>query len=179
MTIIHKESLHQRAEQLESKSLNGMKLLLVKELKPVDTPPRAVFEVYFNNNKEIASFITGDSSVAQSLFSISGGHRIFGGSDTDEVKVVEIQGNSQDDTGLILTVTPIGDYSTYTLQLKHSKIDPLFSRINFKFRPGCFNIDCASPWKSAPAPKSEPVIDYLAKDYDSFKHTLINAMRIR
>src|SRR5262249_24548804 len=42
--------------------------------------------------------------------------------------------------------------------------------------PGCFNTDCAPDWSPAPPRASEPLIDYLAKDFDSFKHAMIVAM---
>jgi len=77
------------------------------------------------------------------------------------------------------TVEPIGDYSTYTLNINNKNIDPIFNEIKFKFRPGCFNINCAPDWQIASKPEIEPEIDYLAKDFDSFKHTLVNAMAKR
>jgi len=90
---------------------------------------------------------------------------------------------------LRLTVVPIGDYSTYTLALRdpdptkpntpYPGIDPIFHAIEFKFRPGCFNLNCAPTFTKAAAAPGEPVIDYLAKDYDSFKHVLIGALQER
>lgn len=83
-----------------------------------------------------------------------------------------------------LVVRPIGDYSAYTLGLNTSGIpntliDPLFAGIRFKFRPGCFNNNCAPEWETALPPLEEPVIDYLAKDYNSFRQTMIAAMSSR
>ena len=176
MAIIDKEALKDRAGELKAKSLNGMKLILIKDLKASIIPSQAILEVYFYNTNEIANFKTTNPSTAQTLFTISGGHRILGGTDNGQVRVVKIQENSANSTGLFLTIEPIGDYSTYTLHLNHPKIDPLLNKIDFKFRPGCFNIDCAPAWEKHPPRKIDPVIDYLAKDYDSFKHTLINAM---
>jgi hypothetical protein len=57
-------------------------------------------------------------------------------------------------------------------------MDPIFSELPFKFRPGCFNL-CTPEWQTPPKPKQDPVIDYLAKDYDSFKHTMITVMMER
>lgn len=79
---------------------------------------------------------------------------------------------------LILTVSPVGGYATYTLVIDDLNIDPLFRAVDFKFRPGCFNINCRRR-PEAPAQKSDPVIDYLARDFDTFKHTLITAMKKR
>src|SRR5262249_10040898 len=70
-------------------------------------------------------------------------------------------------------------YSVYTLSIDHPNIDPLFSSIRFKFRPGCFNVDCSPDWTPAPPANDVPAIDYLSKDYDSFRHTMMAAMKDR
>lgn len=177
MEILDKEALLDRAGELEAKGLNGMKLILVKDLDTVSETSRALLEVYFFNG--INNFVTNVPAAAQALFSVTGGHRIKGGKEDGEVKAVKIAPHASDNTCLVLALEPIGDYSTYTLELTHAKIDPLFGKIDFKFRPGCFNTDCAPEWETSPEPKPAPVIDYLSKDYDSFKHTLINAMMER
>ncbi len=113
---------------------------------------------------------------------ITGGHRVQAGTEEGLVRVTFITEPEPESPILKLHITPIGDYSTYTLAVnreKYPQMDPVFSAIPFKFRPGCFNINCAPQWEPGPKPKQEPVIDYLAKDYDSFKHTLINAMKHR
>jgi hypothetical protein len=94
------------------------------------------------------------------------------------VKVTAVTGI--DATRLALHVEPVGDYSTYPLELvwDASRIDPFFSTIGFKFRPGCFTNDCAPALPGRP-PAPGPVIDYLAKDYDSFRHVLMTAMAQR
>ncbi len=76
---------------------------------------------------------------------------------------------------LNLVVRPIGDYSTYTLSVGPgvAGFDPVFDELGFKFRPGCFSTDCAPEWKPPPPPVADPPIDYLAKDYDSFRHLLM------
>ncbi len=78
-------------------------------------------------------------------------------------------------------MSPVGDYSTYQLSVNYNNIDPhlSFSRIDFKFRPSCFNMDCRPEWESITQIDKEPIIDYLAKDYDSFKHTMIASMMQR
>src|SRR5690606_35139817 len=107
---------------------------------------------------------------------IRGGHRIRGGTASGQVHVTAATaaGNL-----LTLTVAPIGDYSTYTLVITHSGFDPLLSETGFKFRPGCFSNDCAPGWEPAAPPPSPVTIAYLARDYDSFRHTLVAAMQQR
>jgi hypothetical protein len=82
---------------------------------------------------------------------------------------------------LNLLVTPIGDYSTYTLGVGPgvSGFDPIFGEAPFKFRPGCFSTDCAPEWTPAPPAVSDPAIDYLAKDFDSFRHVAMGWMQAR
>ena len=165
MAIKNQEALNERANNLET--FNGIRLVLVS-LSPSINPTEAILTVYFYNNNElsnIANEIAANSARAKEIFPITGGQRILGGSLTDQVQVFAVAEDSEDDKVLHLTVLPIGDYSTYTLSVVYSNIDPIFSEIGFKFRPGCFN-NCAPDWDASPKPKENPPIDYLAKDYD-------------
>jgi len=179
--IRNDDAVNERANDLAAKDLNGLKLALVT-LHPAGAPTEAHLELYFHNSRHVADIlaeIAGDPSKAGVLFVVRGGHRVPAGPGTGQVKVTAVGGLGPD--SLLLTVAPIGDYSTYTLELTYSpaSIDPFFAQIDFKFRPGCFTNDCAPPWQPAPAPRPAPVIDYLAKDYDSLRHTLIAAMMER
>ena len=175
---------------------NGIKLVFVESL---DVPAgEAHLEVQFFNRNYLETIVTKfdtehptDPQIASRIFSISGGHRLPAGSASGQVQVTEIAKspnfNSTQPTTLDLTIKPIGDYSTYTLSVNTIFfppanpviIDPVFNEIDFKFRPGCFNINCAPDWKPGVQASDEPVIDYLAKDYDSFRHTMITAMMRR
>ena len=177
MTIINEEALLDRAGDLEDAGFNGIKFVLVRTIDHNLDPPKADLEVHFHNNIELSSILL-ESREPHLIFPISGGHRVTAGDDTGQVRVTEISDETADDNILVLKISPIGDYSTYTLRINHENMDPIFSEINFKFRPGCFNL-CAPEWDPAPEPKKDPVIDYLAKDYDSFRHTLISAMMER
>ncbi|MBD2232785.1 baseplate J/gp47 family protein [Phormidium tenue] len=178
MTILNPEALAERANNLGS--FNGMELVLV-ELTPAIAPTEAHLLVHFFNNQELADIVadvTADPALARQIFTITGGQRIRGGDLAGEVQVVAVAATS-DPNVLDLTVTPIGDYSTYTLSLDRENIDPIFSELPFKFRPGCFTNNCAPDWEPGAAPLDNPTIDYLAKDYDSFRHTLMAAMAQR
>ena len=178
MAIKNQEALNERANNLET--FNGIRLVLVS-LSPSINPTEAILTVYFYNNNElsnIANEIAANSARAKEIFPITGGQRILGGSLTNQIQVFTVAEDSEDDKVLHLTVRPIGDYSTYTLSVVYSNIDPIFSEIEFKFRPGCFN-NCAPDWDAPPKPKENPPIDYLAKDYDSFRHTLFSWMTNR
>lgn len=174
MAIIHQDALDERAKNLAAHSLNGIRLILV-ELHPAVDPTEARLLVECHNSQHLAN-LAADPALFASLLRIRGGHRIRGGTASGQIHVTaaSVSGNV-----LTLAVVPIGDYSTYTLVITHSGFDPLLSEQSFKFRPGCFTNDCSPGWEPAPAPPSLLTIDYLAKDYDSFRHTLITAMQQR
>lgn len=174
MAIIHQDALNERAKNLAAKSLNGIRLILV-ELQPAAAPTEALLQVECYNDQHLAALAADPSQFATRL-RIRGGHRIRGGTASGQIHVTAA---SVVDNTLTLTVVPIGDYSTYTLVVTAPGFDPLLSEHAFKFRPGCFSNDCAPGWAPAPPPPSPLTIDYLAKDYDSFRHTLIAAMQQR
>lgn len=183
MSIKNQEALQKRADGLKFKNLNGLKSILIKEIK-TSSSSAAILELHFYNNNDIENIFKDfdaaekedKSATAAKFIHFSGGHR----TKADLLKIVDMKLGNADNTILTLTVSPIGDYSTYTLSVEYKEImDPLFSEIDFKFRPGCFNTNCKPEWKTAPEPKKDPSIDYLAKDYDSFKHTMIAAMMER
>lgn len=175
--IINREALETRADDLQAQGLNGFNLLLVS-LQADPHPTQALLEVHFHNSNRVHDIFQAFDSgakLARQLFPIHGGLRLPAGPLAGQVQVVAVAEDAVDDKVLHLTVEPIGDYSTYSLNVVFQDIDPFFSEIEFKFRPGCFNL-CAPDWKAPPAPAVDPPIDYLAKDYDSFRHTLISWM---
>jgi len=169
---------------------NGIKMITVSIAADNQT---ATLNVHFFNINFLAGIITkynSNRSLAKAIFPVSGGARIRGGEAVGQVQVdsspapgaIEMPDANQ--PILNLRVKPVGDYSTYKLEVFSSlingaKFDPLFSEISFKFRPGCFNTNCAPEWEIAPPPLIEPPIDYLAKDYESFRQTMIGAMMER
>lgn len=177
MAIVDAEALAERVRNLGA--LNGIRLVLVS-VPAGGVPDRATLEVRFHNASGLAGIvaaIAGGGALARDVFPITGGRRRPAGPATGQVQVTAVAATG-DPRILSLTVAPIGDYSTYVLEAHHASFDPLpaLSAIPFKFRPGCFSTECApcaSP--GVPAPDN-PAIDYLAKDYESFRHTLIAAM---
>ncbi len=159
---------------------NGIKLLRV--ITADTATDTATLEVSFYNLKYLGAVA---AAVPRNVLPISGGTRLRAGGAAGQVQVVSVTLPDPTKPLLRLSVTPIGDYSTYTLTLVSSAIaaatlfDPLFADIRFKFRPGCFNNNCAPEWESGLPPFDEPAIDYQAKDYGSFRETMIAAMRAR
>lgn len=82
---------------------------------------------------------------------------------------------------LTLTVPAPGDFSRYTLSLNSPKLDRFFSQVTFSFKALCdSDLDCAIPPQFCP-PEAEdtPPIDYLAKDFLSFRKALSDFSALR
>src|SRR5713101_1757488 len=86
---------------------------------------------------------------------------------------------------LTVPVAEAGDYSTYTLTLITSNnnpapptgFDPQLSSVEFSFKIECpSDFDC-KPDETCPPPViDDPDIDYLAKDYASFRRLILDRM---
>jgi hypothetical protein len=179
--IVSRDHADDRADALAAANLNGLRLILVA-LPPGPAPDHAELELRFWTDRHVAAIlaeITADPVRAGRIFRVRGGLRVPAGNLPGQVRVVAVAAGS-DATRLNLRVEPVGDYSTYLLELVYdaSRIDPFFAELGFKFRPGCFTNDCAPALPGRPALPG-PVIDYLAKDYDSFRHVLMTAMAAR
>jgi hypothetical protein len=178
------EVLEERARNLDARNLNGIARVFVR-LLPAIAPTETWLDLEFHTTHVLAAILAeiGGGTAAHAIFPITGGTRLRAGPSPGQVRVNQVLAGLVPNQ-LRLRVTPIGDYSTYTLSINPFGginplgIDPLLSEIDFKFRPACFNLDCAAN-ESFPAPMPVPDIDYLAKDFDSFKHTLITAMQQR
>ena len=92
---------------------------------------------------------TAGGTPAAQVFPIRGGHRVRAGSGTGQVQVTAVVAGGVPES-LRLTVAPVGDYSTYRLELifDPARIDPFFATLDFKFRPGCFSSACAPAWEA-------------------------------
>lgn len=191
MAIWDDEGREKRAENLEKKSMNGIKYITVDELEKSANPTEAKFTLYFYNTEGLKDLNNKFNSTYDSTptktekdfsFIIKGGFRVLAGQEDDMVHVIKTAWDQKAPSLLNLTLSPIGDYSTYTLTINdkiHKWIDPVFGSISFKFHPGYFSLNCKPEQPAATAPKPTTVIDYLAKDYESFKHVLITAMMER
>lgn len=181
--ILNHNAHDERANDLLAAGLNGLRMGLVELVGG-----QARLEVFFINALHVQTLldeITADPASLGRTFVIHGGLRLPAGPGSDQVRCVGIaegQSNADGDLeSLILSIAPIGDYSTYRVELVYppTRIDPYFAALPFKFRPGCFGGDCKPEWQAGRPRALAPAIDYLAKDYDSFRHTLIAAMMQR
>ncbi|CQR86512.1 putative baseplate assembly protein [Paracoccus aminovorans] len=102
---------------------------------------------------------------------IEGGDRIRG------IGVVDAVASGRD---LALRVNRAGDFSAYTLRIRDGLAgwDPILREIRFAFRLHCDSGDCASPAAPPPDPAPAPQIDYLARDYDSYRRMMLDRMAV-
>lgn len=94
-------------------------------------------------------------------------------------------------TGCLLTlkVQEPGDFSIYTLRLVRKDdsegpppegFDPILSSVDFSFKAGCpSDFDCRSEQSCPDVPRREPDIDYLAKDYASFRQLMLDRLAVQ
>lgn len=102
---------------------------------------------------------------------IEGGDRIRG------VAVIDARASGRD---LALQVNRAGDFSAYTLRIRDGLPgwDPVLREIRFAFRLHCDSGDCAAPPAALPDPAPAPQIDYLARDYDSYRRMMLDRMAV-
>lgn len=86
---------------------------------------------------------------------------------------------------LEVRVDRAGDFSTYTLRLVDAgghpvtDIDPLLSAVAFSFKVECpDDFDCRARVACPPEGVAEPEIDYLARDYDSFRRLMLDRFSV-
>lgn len=88
---------------------------------------------------------------------------------------------------LTVEVTEPGDFSTYTLRLVNAAnpadppdgFDVLLASVNFSFKVECpSDFDCKPVHICPPTSPTEPEIDYLSKDYASFRQLMLDRMSV-
>lgn len=109
---------------------------------------------------------------------IEGGQRITGITILDIDPVVDP--DPERDDFLVIKLDSFGDFSTYTLRLTGvANIDPRYDRVEFSFKVNCpSDLDCAPACTCEPAVFAEPEINYLAKDYQSFRQLILDRLAI-
>jgi hypothetical protein len=127
--------------------------------------------------------------VVKENVAIEGGRRVRG------IKAVWVGITRQEDPELDdymqVRVDRLGDFSTYTLRLVELDdqgrptdeplrgFDPRYDRLPFSFKVGCpSDLDCAVVDSCPPTERPEPAIDYLAKDYASFRRLMLDRLSL-
>ncbi len=109
---------------------------------------------------------------------------IEGGAQTKGIRVTSVSS-----TGNVLTVEVDrrGDFSTYTLRIVASPtskqpptgFDPQLAAVDFSFKIDCpSEFDCEQQTECPPDLLPEPELDYLAKDYASFRRLMLDRLSV-
>jgi hypothetical protein len=151
---------------LESTTLNGI------DFVEIANPAQTTLVVHFLNTVALAGLVVTA--------------KITGGETIPTVSVPPIQPGdwSSDANGrplLSLHVAAPGDFSFYTLTLNGGPIDPFFNGVNFSFKALCpSDLDCRAAAPPCPPLTGDvPPIDYLAKDFLSFRKALSDFSALR
>jgi len=112
---------------------------------------------------------------------------IEGGVRVKNLRVNKVTYDTVDDKLLIVEVTEAGDFSFYRLRLVRGtsdpgppeKLDPQLSEVVFSFKVDCpSEFDCRTVAVCPPTKLTEPALDYLAKDYSSFRRLMLDRMSL-
>ncbi|HEX7156378.1 MAG TPA: hypothetical protein VF229_04130, partial [Burkholderiaceae bacterium] len=157
------EDDHQRRVDARHRGLNGIDYIEVGD------NPRKLRVVFF---------LDAPDALEASHCTIEGGARVRG------IRVLSVRESDGDHAPgpqcAILTLDRPGDYSVYTLVIKGVPgFDPHYLRCAFSFWVGApKELDCVSAPVSLIAARTEPEIDYLSKDYASFRQLILNRLAL-
>jgi hypothetical protein len=110
--------------------------------------------------------------------------RLEGGQRVTDIQITRVEPvvdpDPEKDDQLVITLEKYGDFSTYTLSLVGvEKIDPRYDHVDFNFKTNCpSDLDCAPLCACEPRTFIEPEIDYLAKDYASFRQLILDRLAL-
>jgi hypothetical protein len=166
-----------RIEVRDHSAFNGIDFLEVLDLAtPPDHSEERQRTLFVHMLKPIAGALTADNIV------IEGGERIR------DIKVKKAEVGTGDKSHVLtVEVDRAGDFSIYTLRLVASQRNPnpptgfdrLLSAIDFSFKVECASdFDCRAERVCPPKPLTEPSIDYLAKDFASFRQLMLDRMSV-
>jgi len=122
----------------------------------------------------------GDPLLGPANIVIEGGTRIRG------IDVTGVEAGADART-LRLTLDRAGDFSRYVLRLRSGagnddppgNMDPVLSGLAFSFKADCpTDFDCAPSEGVAASPDPSPALDYLVKDYESFRRLMLDRMAV-
>ena len=152
--------------------LNGIDFLELLPVAAPGTPPK--LNLHFIFDVSGAGF-TNDN------FAITGGERITA------IRVTNVVPHAGDPTALDLTIDVEGDFSGYVLVLQRpgqpDQVPDGFDRqlrsVDFHFHLDCaVRFDCKREAVCPPAPSPPVAIDYLARDYATFRQLMLDRMAL-
>jgi len=171
-TLICSDRLR-RKQVRQHQKLNGLDYLEVGS-------DQCTLTVYFLNKVSV--------SLQPANVIIEGGRRIRD-LRVDAVNMVKSE-DAESDSYMEVTVDKAGDFSTYTLRvvegknengewIRHPAFDARYDRIEFSFKVDCSSdLDCRQEVMCPPVQREAPEINYLAKDYASFRQLILDRLAL-
>ena len=160
-----------RRDAVEASPLNGIDYLEVLDSNaPNESDRQLILLVY------LIKPLTNESLTTNNI-------QILGGERIRNVQVTEVHAFANARV-IRVHVAQWGDFSTYTLKIVDGEappswLDPILSSINFSFKVECpSDFDCQQEQICPPAPSSPPDINYLAKDYASFRQLMLDRLSV-
>ena len=164
-----------RRNAVEVSSLNGIDFL---EVLDTDAPDPADRQLILLGH--LIKPLGEEVNLTTDNIVIEGGDRIR------DIQVTQVT-TFDDSTVIQVRVDQWGDFSTYTLRVVEGEqnqnppswIDPILSAINFSFKVDCpSDFDCKTERVCPPDPLPQPEINYLAKDYASFRQVMLDRLAV-
>lgn len=172
----------QRREDVRAANLFGLDYVEVDRPEEADKPDRPPTLYVFFLGKAPEKF-------EQENLVLSGGRRIRDVQITG-LRVQRIKDPAFDDY-MEVEVNKRGDFSAYTLSAIETDskgrptgkpmadFDPRYSTVTFTFRAGCpSDLDCKPQDVCPPPQRTQPEINYLARDYASFKQLMLDRLAL-
>lgn len=156
-----------RRQAVRYKNLNGLDYL------EVDAHNKTLF-VYFINQ--------APDPLYKPRVRLEGGQRI----PASTIKIVSVgvcpMGDPERDRCMQVVLDRLGDFSPYRLCVEsdeHNQFDPRYACLEFSFQAGCpSDLDCKTQKICPPPERVEPEINYLAKDYASFRQLILDRLSL-
>jgi len=170
-----------RRQAVRDKELNGIDYIEVIDRKDEKTNEVKVYLC-------IHLFGKGLEEIDKTNVCIVGGRRICN-IQVEKVDIEHVDDPEVEDC-LRVWLNKAGDFSTYTLSLVKVKkgqqtnepldgFDPRYSKIDFNFRVACpSSLDCKEVRACNQKRSIEPEINYLAKDYSSFRQIILDRLAL-
>jgi hypothetical protein len=168
--ICHNEQRRERVRQ--HRQLNGIDYLEVSK-----------------DQRTLTVYFLGKSPIAIDAKNV----RIEGGRRIQDIRILQVRVHHfkqlEFDDYMEVAVDKPGDFSSYTLRVveqnaegdwqPHTDFDPRYDHVEFSFKVDCpSDLDCKQPVVCQTEPNDEPDINYLAKDYASFRQLILDRLAL-
>lgn len=142
----------------------------------VDAADHSILHVFFL--KPVPPADPGDPADVDDVYGLRADPsriQVYGGVRIVGIAVEEV--TRQPDGSLVVDLDPRGDFSLYVLEIDVPELDPFLRRTEVDFAAPCpVEFDCRQPQVCPPEDVVEPLLDYQAKDYASFRQLLLDLL---